>query len=83
MVETLSIKVPKTTKTRLRALARARKTSPSALLREAIEQVLNSSRTLSGRPSLHQLSHDLFENLGASGPKDLSSNPKYMEGFGR
>ncbi len=82
MVETLSIKVPTTTKTRLKALARARKTSPSALLREAIEQVLSSPRTRSG-PSLHELSNDLFENLGAGGPRDLSSNPRHMEGFGR
>ena len=83
MVETLSIKVPRTTKTRLRALARARKTSPSALLREAIAHVLSDSRTRSGRPSLHELSRDLFEDLGAGGPKDLSSNPRHMEGFGR
>ena len=83
MVETLSIKVPRTTKTRLRALARARKTSPSALLREAIAHVLSEARTRSGRPSLHELSRDLFEGLGAAGPKDLSSNLRHMEGFGR
>ena len=83
MVETLSIKVPKATKTRLKALARARKTSPSALLREAIDHVLSGSQTRSSRPSLHELSRDLFEDLGPGGPPDLSSNPKHMEGFGK
>ncbi|HEY2800492.1 MAG TPA: ribbon-helix-helix protein, CopG family [Chthoniobacterales bacterium] len=83
MVETLSIKVPRTTKTRLKALARARKTNPSALLREAIEQVLSNPRTRSGGPSLHELCHDLFEDLGAGGPQDLSSNPRHLKDFGR
>jgi hypothetical protein len=83
MLETLSIKVPKATKTRLKALAHARKTSPSALLREAIDHVLRSSGTRSSPPSLHQLSRDLFENLGPGGPSDLSINPKYMREFGQ
>jgi predicted DNA-binding protein len=83
MIETLSIKVSKSTKTRLKALARARKTSPSALLREAIEHVLSGSRDRSARPSLHELSRDLFEDLGPGGPSDLSSDPRHMEGFGQ
>jgi hypothetical protein len=83
MVETLSIKVPKITKTRLQALARARKTSPSALLREAINHVLSGSKASSARPSLHELSRDLFADFGPGGPADLSSNPKHLEGFGR
>ena len=83
MVDTLSIKVSKATKTRLKALARARKTSLYVLLREAIEHMLSGSRTRSDRPSLHELSRDLFEDLGSGGSPDLSSNPKNMEGFGR
>jgi ribbon-helix-helix CopG family protein len=83
MTETLSITVPMETKTRLKALARARKTSPSALLREAVEHLLRNSRARTSRPSLYELSRDLFENLGPGGPRDLSTNPKHMKGFGR
>jgi hypothetical protein len=83
MAETLSIKVPKETKTRLRSLARIRQTSASSLLREALEQVLSGSHPRSKRPSLHALASDLFEDLGPGGPADLSTNPKHLKGFGR
>jgi hypothetical protein len=83
MAETLSIKVPKETKTRLKSLARIRQTTPSSLLREALEQVLSGSHPRWKRPSLHALASDLFEDLGPGGPADLSTNPKHLKGFGR
>jgi hypothetical protein len=80
MDETLSIKVPRQTKIRLRAAARNRKTTPSALLREALDLVVAGES--SGQPSLYELSRDLFEDLGG-GPRDLSTNPRHLRDFGK
>lgn len=83
MTETLSIKVPKETKVRLNALAKARKTKPSALVREALDNLLSAGgRRAKARPSLYDLSKDILAQAGP-GPGDLSTNPKYMEDFGR
>ena len=79
MKETLSIKVSAETKARLKAVAAARKTSPSFILREALDLVLDGGRA---KPSLYQLNRDLFENPGPGGPEDLSTNPAHLEGFG-
>lgn len=80
MKETLSIKVPVETKIRLRAVARARRTTPSVLMREALEHVLEGRKA---KPSLYEANRDLFEKLGPGGPEDLSTNPAHMEGLGR
>jgi hypothetical protein len=82
MTETLSIKVPVQTKARLRAVAKHRHTSPSMLLREALDTVL-TGETPKGRASLYEMSRDLFDDMERGGPRDLATNPKYMEDFGR
>jgi predicted DNA-binding protein len=82
MTETLSIKVSKELKARLRAAAKNRQTKPSTLVREALELVISGSAT-ENRPSLYDLSKDLFENLGHSGPRDLSTNRKYLDDLGQ
>jgi hypothetical protein len=82
VTETLSIKVPSEMKTRLRAIARARKTKPSTLLRDALENVLNGA-TRNGRATCGELSKDLFDNLEPGGPTDLATNPKHLRGFGK
>ena len=82
MEETLSIKVPAQTKIRLRAVARSRRTTPSALLREALERVV-AGESSSGQASLYELSHDLFDDLGSGGPRDLSTNPRYLRDVGK
>jgi predicted DNA-binding protein len=80
--ETLSLKVPKAVKIRLQAVAKARKVKPSVLLREALDHVLASQKT-AGSLSCYDLCHDLFEQLESGGPKDLSTNKKYLEDFGK
>jgi hypothetical protein len=82
VTETLSIKVPVQVKARLRAAARSRHTNPSALLREAIEVVLSRAPGASGA-SLYELSRDLFESGDNSGPRDLSTNRRYLDDLGR
>ena len=82
MTETLSIKVPKELKVRLRAVAKSRQTKPSALLREALEIVISGADT-GNKPSLYDLSRDLFDKLGRNGPPDLSTNPEYLDDLGK
>jgi hypothetical protein len=82
MTETLSIKVSKELKARLRAAAESRQTKPSALVRQALELVISGAASES-KPSLYDLSRDLFEKLGHSGPRDLSTNRKHLDDLGR
>lgn len=84
-METLSIKVSKTDKARLQKVAQERKISLSALLREGLEQVVHG-RSNAAKPSCYALAAKYFEDeggLGASGFGDLSTNKKWMEGFGK
>jgi succinate dehydrogenase/fumarate reductase flavoprotein subunit len=82
VTETLSIKVPKNLKARLQATARSRHTTASALLREALEQIVEDKAAIARRPGLLTKHRHLFENLD-KGPGDLSVNPEHFEGFGR
>jgi predicted transcriptional regulator len=50
VTETLSIKVPVQTKIRLKSIARRRHSTPSALLREALDLVLAGQKA-DGRPT--------------------------------
>ena len=77
---TLTVKLPPPLEARLDALVRRRKQRKSVLVREAIERLVDEG----GRPaggSVLDLMKDL-KGIG-SGPKDLSTNKKYMRGFGR
>ena len=82
MTETLSIKVPKELKVRLRAAARTRHSRPSALVREALELVISGAAP-GIKPSLYELNKDLFVNLRSRGPRDLSINRKHLDDFGK
>lgn len=77
---TISLKVPEELVSRMDAVARARKTSRSALLREALEDKLKSAARKS-TPSLFDQSADLCGH-GNSGLGDLASNSKHLDGFG-
>jgi hypothetical protein len=79
-MKTLSLKIPAFIDVRLTSLAKKTKTTKSALVRKALTEYLASQSKI--RPgSLLDRVRDLagcFE-----GPGDLSTNPKYMEGFGQ
>lgn len=77
---TISLKVSEELVSRMDAVARVRKTSRSALLREALEEKLKSASRKSSL-SLFDQSADLC-GRGNSGLGDLASNPKHLEGFG-
>jgi hypothetical protein len=84
MNETLSIKVPRAQKARLKALAAKRKTSLTRLMLDALERLATeSAKAVPG--SCYELTRDLFErpeNLGASKEGDRSTNKLRLQSFG-
>jgi hypothetical protein len=77
---TISLKVPEVLDTRLAEEARRRRTSKSAVVRECVEKMLLSPRKGQAASCL-DLAGDLAGCL--SGPRDMATNPKYLEDFGR
>jgi hypothetical protein len=80
-VERINVRVESRLKQQLEAIARAKGVSPSQIVRQAIEEHLRQQEP-------GESCYDLAKRLGILGsakglPSDLSSNPKYMEGFGR
>ena len=77
---TISLKIPDELVARMDALASARRTNRSALLREALEEKLKDYAS-NTPPSLFEQSADLC-GKESSGLGDLASNPEHLEGFG-
>jgi hypothetical protein len=79
-MKTISLKLPPGLLGKLECSARARGQSKSAIVRAALEQFLDGGRA-TGRP---QSALDLAGDLVGcgEGPGDLSTNAKYLEGFG-
>jgi Arc/MetJ-type ribon-helix-helix transcriptional regulator len=80
MAKTISVKIPTPLAARLSAAVRRRKTSRSAIVREALEGHLRSD-TLAQAGSLLDLAGDLVGSV--VGPSDLSSNKRRLRGYGR
>ena len=74
---TISLELPPDLGARLSRAARAQGISKSRLIREALEAHLADGKR---RPSSLDLIADLVGNF--VGPKDASTNPKHMKGFG-
>ena len=71
----VSIKLPPSLAAKVARLAKKRRTTRSAVIREAIEALTER------RPgSAAEHAADLYGSVSA--PPDLSTNPRYMEGFG-
>jgi metal-responsive CopG/Arc/MetJ family transcriptional regulator len=75
-MKTVSLKLPPALSIRLDRAAKKRGQTKSEVIRAALEQFLNGERPTSAL----ELAGDLVGC--AKGPGDLSTNPKYMEGFG-
>lgn len=75
---TLTLKIPPELNARLEAEAKRRRVSKSRVAREMLD------KELSRRPKASPFAHDLAKKFCGvlQGPGDLSTNPKYMEGFG-
>ena len=80
-MNTISLKLPDRLLERLEAESRARGTTKSSLVRECLEQSLEA-RPAAQKASCYDLAHDLAGSLKGL-PRDLATNPKHMEGFGR
>jgi hypothetical protein len=76
---TISIEIPGELVSRLDEIARAKQISRVALLREALEEMLES-QTLETPRSLFERSADLC-GKGCSGLGDLASNSRHLDGF--
>ena len=79
-MKTFSLKLPPNLSAKLNRLAKKRGQSKSEVVREALEQFFNGERAAQRPMSALELAGDLVGCV--QGPGDLSTNPKYMEGFG-
>ena len=76
VMRVVSFKLPSFLDRRLSELAKARRTSRSALLREAVESLSRPTKRSAG-----SLAGDLVGSV--RGPRDLATNPKHLRGYGR
>lgn len=79
-MKTLSLKLPASLHVRLERAARKLRKSKSEIVRAALEQFLNAEPGV--RPLSALDAAGPYVGCG-EGPGDLSTNPKYMEGFGK
>lgn len=79
-MKTISVKIPEELDLKLAAVAARRRESKSALIRAALDQVVESSETVTSNSCL-DLAKDLIGT--AEGPSDLSHNKKHLKGYGR
>lgn len=78
-MRTVSFKLPIHLDQMLTRVARRRGISRAAVLREALERYRAAGYAIHG--SVLEAAGDLVGRF-KGGPRDLSTNPKYMEGFG-
>jgi hypothetical protein len=76
-VKTVSVKLPASLASWLTQQARDLRRSKSALVRQALEQ----QRSQPGKGTCLDLMEDLCGSV--RGPRDLSTNPKHLAGFGK
>ena len=77
-MKAISARIPEALDARLTAVSEQSGIPKSELLRQALEQFLNGS---DNGASVYDLARDLCGSL-TGGPADLSTNRKYLEGFG-
>lgn len=79
-MKTISLKLPAGLRAKLERAAKSRKQSRSEVVRAALEQYLNGRPSVTRPRSALDLAGDLVGCV--EGPGDLSTHPKYMDGFG-
>ena len=79
-MRTVSVKIPERLDKALAATARRRRTTRSALIREALEALVAGGV----RPQPGSVAEAAADLIGCvAGPGDLSTNPTYLEDFGK
>lgn len=81
VVNTISLKLPNRLLERLEAESRARGTTKSSLVRKGLEKLLDA-RPAGEQATRYDLASDLAGSLKGL-PRDLATNPRYLEGFGQ
>jgi Arc/MetJ-type ribon-helix-helix transcriptional regulator len=79
-MRTISLKVPDDLLADLKREAKARRVSKSAVVRESVEAALRR-RSRGSAGSCYDQARDLAGSVKGL-PRDVGTNPKYMEGFG-
>ena len=89
---TISLKLPERLLARLERASRERRTTKSSLVRECLEKQLPDNALPEGLPrlppgaSVYDLALPVLKRAWARrgrGTRDLATNPKHMEGFGK
>lgn len=79
-MQTISLKLPDDLLADLEREAKARRVTKSRVIRESLEAALRKG-TSPVKVSCYDLTRDLVGSIKGL-PKDIATNPKYMEGFG-
>jgi len=84
IMKTITIKLPDFLNASLDATAASRKQTKSAIVRDLLIAAMpaHSEPGKKARPSLHERLQK-YQGAGATGMKDLASNPKHLSGYGR
>jgi hypothetical protein len=77
---TVTVKLPPALAAQLSAEARQKRVSKSSLIRAALERTYANGKSRR-RPTVYELTKHLAGSVKGL-PRDLSTNKKYMEGFG-
>ncbi len=77
----ITVRVPQALTARLRTHSRAKGTTESELVREALETYLGQTKKESSAYDLAQVAGIIGSARNAA--KDLSTNPRHMKGFGK
>ena len=77
---TVTVKLPPPLASHLAAEARQKRVSKSALIRDSLERRYANGKK-GARPSLYERTKHLAGSVKGL-PSDLSTNKKYMQGFG-
>ena len=80
MMRTISLKLPEQLVADLEREAKARRVTKSVLVRECLEKALHREPRR-GTLSCYDLASDLAGKIKGL-PRDLATNPKYMDDFG-
>ena len=80
-MKNLSLKIPEKLDQRIAHEVLRRRITKSVLVREALEQFLSGTKPSKKQAAVFDLTRDLAGKY-CGGPRDLSTNPKHMEGFG-
>ena len=80
-MNTISLKLPDHLLELLAEESRNRRTTKSSLVRECLEKTL-AARAPGSEATCYDLARDLAGSVKGL-PRDLATNPKFLEGFGR